>query len=103
MASPPLDNVLHVIAGGPRLISNGSIHITADEEKFKNDVKNSRTSRTAVGITKEYNLMFLVIEGNNHSESKRVGATLKDLAEIMTDMGVIDAMNLDGGGSSTMI
>lgn len=103
MVTPPLKNALHVIAGGPRLVYNGDVFISADEEKFRNDVKNSRAARTAVGITKESNLIFLVIEGNGKSNGGSPGASLKELAQMMLDLGAYNAMNLDGGGSSTMV
>lgn len=99
MASPPLDEIKHVISGGPRLVTKGSINITADEENFKNDVKNTQAARTAVGITKDGKLIFLVIEKNNSS----IGASLSELANLMLKIGAYNAMNLDGGGSSTMV
>lgn len=101
MASPSLDGIEHVISGGPRLVAEGSINITSDKENFKNDVKNSRAARTAAGITKDGNLIFLVVEKNNGSDS--IGATLTELANLMIKAGSYNAMNLDGGGSSTMV
>lgn len=103
MSTPSLDGVLHAIAGGPRLLYKGIMHISADEEQFRNDVKNSRAARTAVGITKEGNLIFLVVEGNGKSSGGSSGVSLKELAQMMSDLGAYNAMNLDGGGSSTMV
>lgn len=99
MTTPSLDKVAHVIAGGPRLILDGQKYITAIEERFKNDVAKSRAARTAVGITNDGKLMFVVVESNG----SRKGATLDELADLMLDLGAYNAMNLDGGGSSTMV
>jgi len=99
LTTPPLNEVAHVIAGGPRLILDGQKYITSIEEKFRNDVAKSRAARTAVGITKDGKLMFVVIE----SSGTRKGATLDELAGLMLELGAYNAMNLDGGGSSTMV
>lgn len=89
----------HVIGGGPRLLKMGQIYISGNSEKFKNDVANSRAARTAVGISKEGILVFATVDKGKQS----AGATLPELAQIMKDLGCVDAMNLDGGGSSTMV
>ncbi|MFH1709810.1 MAG: phosphodiester glycosidase family protein, partial [bacterium] len=102
----------HVIGGGPRLLKSGQIYISGNSERFKNDIAKSRAARTAVGISKEGNLIFVTVDKcppagragkQGASYSKSVGATLEELAQIMKDLGCVDAMNLDGGSSSTMI
>jgi exopolysaccharide biosynthesis protein len=99
MTTPAMEDMLHVVAGGPRLVYNGEVYISSKEEKFKKDVSNSRAARTAVGITKKGDLLFVVVENND----KGKGATLEELSELMIKLGAVDAMNLDGGGSSTMV
>lgn len=56
--------------------------------------------RTAVGIDRDTNsLIMLVIDGR---QSFSCGATMVGLARLMKRLGADDALNLDGGGSSTM-
>lgn len=99
MASPPLEDILHVVAGGPRLVYNGEVCITSTEEKFKKDVAKSRAARTAVGITESGNIILLTVENNG----KDKGATLEELAELLIELGATEGMNLDGGGSTSMV
>ena len=56
--------------------------------------------RTAVGLSQDRRTLYmLVVDGRTDIS---VGVTLKELAQIMKDLGAYDAVNLDGGGSSTM-
>jgi hypothetical protein len=58
--------------------------------------------RTAVGINAERSVMWwLVIDGRQAAYSE--GASLKDVAEILQQLGASDGINLDGGGTSTMV
>jgi len=99
LTTPPLVEISHVIAGGPRLVKDFKEYLTSDKERFKNDVAKSIAARTAVGITDNGYLILAVVEG----VGKNNGATLAELAEMMIKLGAKDAMNLDGGGSSSMV
>ncbi|ATW28644.1 phosphodiester glycosidase family protein [Candidatus Formimonas warabiya] len=55
--------------------------------------------RTAIGQTKDGTVLLLVIDGRQVSS---IGATLKDVQDIMLEYGAVNAANLDGGSSSTM-
>lgn len=55
--------------------------------------------RTAIGQTREGTILMLIIDGRQISS---MGATLRDVQEIMLDYGAINAANLDGGSSTTM-
>ena len=98
-------DIKHVIGGGPRLLKSGDIYISKNSEQFKTDIAKSRTARTAVGINKEGLLVFATVDKCQESteHAKSVGVTLEELAQIMKDLGCIEAMNLDGGSSSTMV
>lgn len=90
-----------VIGGGPVLLQNGEIKITNNEErKFAGNAINDRHPRTAIGYTKENQLIILVAEGRTESAA---GITLVQEAQILRDLGCAEALNLDGGGSSCMI
>lgn len=89
------------IGGGPVLIKGGALNITFTEEVFWGsgvgyDVRNPRT---ATGITADNHVILLVVDGRQDAS---VGATIPELANIMLDLNCVQAMNLDGGGSSQM-
>ncbi|WP_025690636.1 phosphodiester glycosidase family protein [Paenibacillus zanthoxyli] len=60
-----------------------------------------RAPRTAIGRYKDDQLLVIVAEG--YSESGSSGATLEELQDKLYQMGVTDAYNLDGGGSSSLV
>ncbi|EFM10581.1 exopolysaccharide biosynthesis protein [Paenibacillus curdlanolyticus YK9] len=60
-----------------------------------------RAPRTAIASYKDDQLLFLVIDGYNESGSS--GATLEELQILLTRFGAVNAYNLDGGGSSSLI
>jgi len=89
------------IGGGPVLLQNGRIKITNNEElKFTGKAINDKHPRTAMGYTKDNKLIILVIQGRSESSG---GATLTQEAQILKDLGCIEALNLDGGGSSCLL
>jgi hypothetical protein len=61
-----------------------------------------RHPRTAVGLARDgRRLLLLVVDGRQKGYSD--GMTLRELAELMRDLGARDAINLDGGGSTTLV
>ncbi len=95
--NPDWDDVNHIIGGGPFLVKDGNLYVDYIEEKFKPIA--GRNPRTAIGYTKEGNFIMVTIDGR---EQKSVGAGLFELAKVMKSFECEYAMNLDGGGSSTM-
>lgn len=87
---------LQVYSFGPGLIQNGEITVTASSE-----VTQSKTSnpRTAIGMISPLHYVMVVSDGRT-TESR--GLSLLELANVMKDLGCIQAYNLDGGGSTTM-
>jgi hypothetical protein len=100
--------ILHMISGGPRLVKNGVVYVSKFEEKFKADIAKGRAARTAVGITREDKILLVTVDGlsrgknNRSSVRESIGMTLEELADLMIDLGAVEAMNLDGGSSTTM-
>ncbi|MBQ8603250.1 MAG: phosphodiester glycosidase family protein [Oscillospiraceae bacterium] len=88
------DQVREGIAGfGARLVVNG---------KIPSGISNSgRASRTAVGITKTGKVVLLVVDGRQEPES--CGGSMKEIAQMMLEAGCVEAVNLDGGGSTTFV
>jgi exopolysaccharide biosynthesis protein len=99
--------IRHMISGGPRLVKEGIVYVSKNEEKFQSDIASGRAARTAVGITKDDRLLLVTVDGLPRDKSLRddrssIGVTLEELAELMINLGAVEAMNLDGGGSTTM-
>jgi exopolysaccharide biosynthesis protein len=57
--------------------------------------------RTGIGYTEHGGIILVVVDGRQPRWS--IGATLGQFAEIMRKFGAVQAMNLDGGGSTTMV
>ncbi|MBR5806545.1 MAG: cell wall-binding repeat-containing protein [Oscillospiraceae bacterium] len=84
---------------GTRLVKDGKIHITANSNYF-----NDRAPRTAIGITKTGKVVLLAIDGRQHDNGGgSAGAAAIEIAQIMLDAGCWQAINLDGGGSTTFV
>ena len=62
---------------------------------------NSRAPRTAVGITKTGKVVFMVFDGRQEPYS--CGGSYIEIAQVLRDAGCVEAVNLDGGGSSTFV
>ena len=61
----------------------------------------ARQPRTGLGVTADGKILLVVIDGRRPHWSR--GATLGELRTILRDLGAVDALNLDGGGSSEMV
>ncbi len=94
-------NIVHAVGGGPRLLKNGKIEINGQAENFQNDILNGRAPRTAVGLTENNHLLLLTIDGRQSDLS--VGMSLEELAQTLKNLGAVEAINLDGGGSARMV
>lgn len=94
-------NIIHAVGGGPRLLKGGEINISGQEENFKTDILKGRAPRTAVALTKNNHLLLLTIDGRQAELS--VGMTLEEVAQTLKDLGAVEAINLDGGGSARMV
>ena len=59
----------------------------------------SRNARSAIGITKNQDILLVMVEQRAHKDS---GMSLSELANFLSNLGVVKAMNLDGGSSSSI-
>ncbi|MCF7807874.1 MAG: phosphodiester glycosidase family protein [Candidatus Marinimicrobia bacterium] len=89
-----------VLGGGPVLIKNGRINIASDEEVFFGTSIPDTHPRTAAGITEDGDLILLLVDGRQLISR---GVNLTELASILYDLDCVDALNLDGGGSSALV
>jgi exopolysaccharide biosynthesis protein len=79
------------VSGRQVLVADGDVTVTDDTELHP---------RTAVGIdTDTGKVLLVVVDGRSESST---GYTLVQLARLMVRLGAEEALNLDGGGSSTM-
>lgn len=90
----------HAVAGGPVLVMQGVERITVDAEVFFGTKILDPNPRTAAGVTSEGDLIVVVVDGRQRDSR---GVSLGELAGIMLELGSVEAVNLDGGGSSTLV
>ncbi len=90
-----------MIGAGPRLVKDGTIYVNVDEEEFPNDIRLGRAPRSAVGVTQYGDYIFAIVDGRQaHSK----GCTLQEWAAILlNDFSAVNAINLDGGGSTELV
>jgi Phosphodiester glycosidase len=104
----PLRKTLEVVNGGPRLLRDGKLDIPAFAEGFQQPENPEfyyrfgvrRNPRTLAGVTASGKLLLVAVDGRRPGYS--VGASFIESARILRSLGAIDAVNLDGGGSTTL-
>lgn len=94
---PEWNNVKHIIGGGPYLVKNGQAYVDISEQKLGSI--GGRNPRSAIGYTADGNLIIVAVDGR---EKASIGMTLWELASFMKSIGCVNAMNLDGGGSTVL-
>ncbi|MFZ4506768.1 MAG: phosphodiester glycosidase family protein [Fimbriimonas sp.] len=87
------------VGGGPMLVRGGRRISQALEEGFNVNISDARHPRTAVGKTAQGDLLFVAVDGRQKISA---GLTLAELGDLMVRLGCVEAMNLDGGGSTTL-
>jgi len=92
-------SVREAMAAGPRLLADGEpLSFAASDREFSQ----GRHPRTAVGLDARRRILWLVtVDGRQPGIS--LGASLTELTAILQGLGAADAINLDGGGSTTMV
>lgn len=93
-ANVNLDNYDTIVSGGGTLVEDGKVNISGIKVS-----ENSRHPRTAIGVTKDGDIIQMVVDGRGES----LGATLPEMANLMIEMGAYNAISLDGGGSSEIV
>lgn len=90
----------NIIGGTPLLLYHGKIVHDHTMERLHSPFVMTRHARTAVGILNNGHWVFVVVEQNPFSGS--LGMSIPELAIFMEKIGCEYALNLDGGGSSTL-
>ena len=88
---PDLKNTPTALGGGPALLKDGR------STQFQSS--DARHPRSAIGWNAEF---FFLVQVDGRQRGQSVGMSLAELAAHFTRLGCTDALNLDGGGSSTL-
>ena len=88
----------NIVGGGPLLLKRGQIVLNAQAESFSSSFATQAAPRSAIGVTA--NGQLLLATAHNSPGSR--GPTLAELAQLMQQLGSIDALNLDGGSSASL-
>ena len=92
--------VAQAVGGGPWLLRQGRPWIDAVAEGFSvSGFEKARHPRTAIGLTDDKKLLLVTVDGR---QTISAGISLADLAAVMKRLGAVTAINLDGGGSTTL-
>lgn len=86
------DNVKNAFVTGPYIIKDGK----DDIQDYKMD---GFSPRTVIGQAEDKSIIFLTVDGR---QGLKLGANLKEIQRIMRSFGAVNAVCLDGGGSTTM-
>ncbi|MFD0686428.1 phosphodiester glycosidase family protein [Actinomadura fibrosa] len=104
-----LDAGASILGAGPRLVRDGRVEVdayadglvhTGDDWSFYYNWVLRRNPRTMAGVDARGSLLLVVADGRAAGFSE--GLSILEAARVMRSLGAVQAMNLDGGGSSTM-
>ena len=104
----PLTPGTTVINGGPELVRDGEVHATpatdgmvhAGNPSFYYGWVHKRHPRTFAGVDGKGRLVLVTVDGRS---SGSLGLSIAETAEVAQALGLRQAVNLDGGGSTTMV
>ena len=97
-----------LLQAGPLLVRDGAPVFRREEDhegfsaangQFDSDITDGRYPRAALGLSED-RLFAVAIDGRSRSDA---GLTLEELAALMAALGCHSAMNLDGGGSTSLV
>ncbi|MGV0104888.1 Phosphodiester glycosidase domain-containing protein [Nostoc sp. DSM 114160] len=99
-ATTPVDfsRYPHIIGAGPLLVQNRQIVLDAKGEKFSNAFIAEKAIRSGICTTATGTLMITA----THNRVGGYGPNLAEHAQLMQQMGCVDALNLDGGSSTSL-
>lgn len=89
----------HLVQAGPLLVSGGQVVLDARGEGFSAAFANERAPRSAVGRMPDGSLLLVTA----HEDASGYGPSLGEMARLMVSLGAADALNFDGGSSTTLV
>jgi len=93
------ENVVEAAGGAPRLLRNGEICANFEQEGVSTSHCTITHPRSALGSTADGRLVLVTVDGRQYNAT---GMAMTDLAKLMKEFECVDALSLDGGGSTTM-
>jgi hypothetical protein len=90
-----------IVGAGPKLVTAGKADVTVEREEMQRAFATDRHPRTAIAALADRRVLLVVVDGRHPGVS--IGMTLGELAALLIDLGATEAINLDGGGSTTMV
>ncbi|MGA1601146.1 MAG: phosphodiester glycosidase family protein [Prochlorothrix sp.] len=95
---PYLSEYPHILGAGPLLLQGGRSVLDGRGEQFDNAFLGQGAYRSAVGITAQGQLLWITVQPRLGGP----GPTLSQLVVLLQNLGVTDALNLDGGSSTSL-
>jgi hypothetical protein len=98
-----------LLQAGPLLLAGGKPAFDRDRDvegfrraahQFDSDITDGRHPRAALGLTSDAAIVAVACDGRSRHDA---GLTLGELADLMAGVGCVDAINLDGGGSTSLV
>ncbi|MBT3223307.1 MAG: phosphodiester glycosidase family protein, partial [Proteobacteria bacterium] len=86
----------NAVGSWPSIVANG---LADPDPESTSSFYTTWHPRTVLGLTAAKEMLWVTVDGRSDHGS---GLSLDDLADLMLDLGAVDAVNLDGGGSTTM-
>lgn len=90
----------HALQAGPWLVRGGRESVASAWEGFTGWFHRVRAARSAVGITADGRVLFVTVDRERRGST---GMSLPEMAVLMRRLGARDAVNLDGGSSTTLV
>lgn len=92
------NNYPHILGAGPLLVQNNEIVLDAQAEKFSKAFIAEKAIRSGICTTATGTLMIAAV----HNRAGGPGPTLAEHAQLMKNLGCVNALNLDGGSSTSL-
>ncbi len=98
-SSEEWESLDYIVGGAPLLVHQSTRILDFEFEQTVPGFLLNKHARTAVGILPNGHWIFVIVDKTGLFD----GMTMDELSELMADLGCVHALNLDGGGSSTMV
>jgi Phosphodiester glycosidase len=98
LTPPEFDNYAQIMAAGPWLVQAGKVVLDAKSENFSANFSKEAAVRSAIGSTATGKILLVTV----HPHPGGKGPTLAEMAQLIQQMGAVDALNLDGGSSTSL-
>ncbi|MEO6412084.1 MAG: phosphodiester glycosidase family protein [Pedococcus sp.] len=97
-----------VLNGGPELVRDGQVHVTQQQDGMVHPGEPSfaygwvlqRNPRTFAGVDAQGRTLLVTVDGRQLGQ---LGLSIPETASVARSLGMVDAINLDGGGSTAMV